>query len=535
MKTQPIIIDTETGALSLQPAEPQMLKSFLTQWPMGMLVSEQETGDRYGVIFQQDASEVWGVKWQCSETTWEKAVEMTSIRQVLIPLALVGLSETFSGTLIPCAYIKQKGPNSFEHGITVFLPPLPEKRKDPAYFQITRESYSELWPALHDIESAKAFMQAYQQLIAHFMKTKELYIDVDIRPRLMMGELLFEFMLLDGKLVSLVWNPVNDLPYWSPLKQIDQTPIWHIPSIPAVHVIEPGLTFGPEDFLEIAKPSVQQRHNGLDVLVPGMICTMSSGDTSIGWDGRIWVQPIGCQRSSSVDPGSLIKLERKPTSLDLQETRRLWTNRFSIIQQLVEGVMILNGKLVEESEARKELVNACLGLKKLLARQGNEKEINGYRKKLMRTLQVFLGHSDAGKIRDFLKRLDANHEGEQIEGIIQEILSWTGVDLGPEMDGKKSPRWPPSVEGVPFIENTAYKRPKLLILYQVACSVRPGKRYSRARIIEKIEAVRKDFDSGWQTDLRFSADQLLRDMIDIGYLEDDGRRGCFWRKDGPRP
>ncbi len=65
------------------------------------------------------------------------------------------------------------------------------------------------------------------------------------------------------------------------------------------------------------------------------------------------------------------------------------------------------------------------------------------------------------------------------------------------------------------IENTAYKRSKLLILYRIACSDKSEARYTRDEIVEKIETVRADQESNRRNDLRFSTDQLLRDLINL--------------------
>lgn len=535
MKNQPITIQTEEGPLVLQPAEAHMLDSFRRQWPMGLIPVEENGKGHCAMIFQQDSSEVWGVKFQCVDTNAEEAGRATEIRRVLIAVALAWMTHHYAGTIIPCAYLKQKGPDSFEHGLVVFMPPLPEKRMDPAYFRVTVNNYGETWPALHDLDAASIFIQLYQHFREHAYGRRESFIGGDMRPRLMMGEVYFDFMLLDGKLTCLLRNPAEDLPCWTSLRSLGETTIPHFPAAPAVHLSDPALMIGEEDFLEMTTIAFHDRGVKIEIIVPEMICTVSDGKTSIGWDGRIWVQPVGCGGSCPVDPRSLKKLDRKLTSLDVRRNRALWKNRHEIVQQACPGFMFLKGRLISETEARNELARACVFMKNVLARKVSEEEINGHRKKLMRLLNNFCTHPDRERIRDFQKRLGERPSRDQQEEILQQVLNWTGVDIEKTVKSKKAPAWPPSTGGVPFINNTNYRKPKLLVLYRIACSLTPGVRYSRDEIVEKIEAVRATLESNRKQDLRFHHDQLLRDMIDIGYIADDGRRTAFWRKDGPRP
>lgn len=184
---------------------------------------------------------------------------------------------------------------------------------------------------------------------------------------------------------------------------------------------------------------------------------------------------------------------------------------------------------VDEPVVRKELALACRSMTKTLARNENEKEIRAFRKKVSRLLRKLLGHADDREIQDFLTRFETREMDGQFEKTVQDLLEWTGVKFEAS-HGRRGRVWPPSADGVVFIENHAYRRTKLLILHRIACSIKPGVWHSRGEIEDKIQAVRNSLESGMQNDPRLGLDQLLCDLNDIGYLKGDGRRTAFCRK-----
>jgi len=95
--------------------------------------------------------------------------------------------------------------------------------------------------------------------------------------------------------------------------------------------------------------------------------------------------------------------------------------------------------------------------------------------------------------------------------------------------------YPPVGGSVRFIEATSFKKPKLLVLYAIASGLSHGTRYSRSDIDDRISAARRGLDHNRQKDDRYAPDQLLRNLIDVGYLEDDGRRTVFWLGPKARP
>lgn len=184
---------------------------------------------------------------------------------------------------------------------------------------------------------------------------------------------------------------------------------------------------------------------------------------------------------------------------------------------------------VDEPFVRKEIALACRSLAKILARNGKEKEISALRRKVIRLLRMLLGQTENPEIQNYLMRFETREMNEQLGKTVQELLEWTGVKFQAS-HGRRNRPWPPSANGVEFIENPTYRRTKMIILHRIACSIKSGVWHSRGEIEDKIEKVRKALESGMEHDPRFGLDQLLCDLNDIGYLKSDGRRAAFCRK-----
>lgn len=424
MTTGATTIQTEDGPLTLQPVDPETVRSLARQWPMGVVSPEQTGSDVHGVVFQRDAIEVWGLKFQCVETTLEVVARITQMRRALIPVALARFAARFAGTLLAAPYVKEKGPDHFEHGLAVFMPPRPEKRADPACVGITARN-ADVWMSLHDPQAANDFVGEYRALFRALAEADEQFLGVDLRPWQMMGEQRFDFMLLDGRLVCLSREIDPGDPLWLLLRRAGCTSILHLPCAQVIDTVDPAFAIGANDVVQTTQVTVEEGHEGQVVLVPGLLCKRVAAGPSVGWDGLVRVQPLGCAAVAGVDPRSLRKLPKPPGEAELAASQRLWTERLAIAQRAIAGVVVLDDALVTEAQAKAEVAKLCQALRKVMARK-DEGGIKGHRKKLARLLKVFLPLPDAAMVQALLAELDPKQGGGVQEATVEKILAWAG-------------------------------------------------------------------------------------------------------------
>jgi hypothetical protein len=230
-------IKTDAGDLTLYPAEVDQLRGIARYWPME-LICGPETPGRYRLVFQHGAEEVHGVKMQLPDLPRGEAIMNCNLYRILIAAALrYYLEKQHRGILVPCAYIKEKGPDSAEAGIAFFVGP------DPASKSTTGERKPFLDDRLGDgaTEMVLDMMNAIAHALTEYQLPSMTLLGLDVRPRLALGSISLDFVVEGSQVIVVkdrqienhfIWEYVvragfTDLPY-APM-----TPIALDQSLPA--------------------------------------------------------------------------------------------------------------------------------------------------------------------------------------------------------------------------------------------------------------------------------------------------------------
>ncbi|MFP6893340.1 MAG: hypothetical protein VCA18_06290 [Opitutales bacterium] len=226
-----MIIPTPNGDITLKHPPVEELVTLRAMLPYGFVgLKSDENGVLYGIVMKCDDQEVLGLKMQPMEETKEAGDTRMKINHILIAETLAAyLEEGFGGVMMPCAYSRGKGEKGVESGISYFVFP------DPEGIETQDHSIS---PPYDKPFGGGATVMIFR-FIEHLKRTVERTklpffqpIGLEIRPRLLLGSLLFRFLVC-GKKVFYIAEEVHESdPSWTILRTAGITEVYNFPSVP---------------------------------------------------------------------------------------------------------------------------------------------------------------------------------------------------------------------------------------------------------------------------------------------------------------
>lgn len=125
------LVKTPQGPIELCPPEPAQLRALRELLPLGAVqYSEPQHGARFGLVMKCGDREAFAVKQQPVEVPTDVARTCYTANSLLIALSLrTYLEHDFSGFMMPCAYLREKGASGVEAGIAYFGAPDPKGKE----------------------------------------------------------------------------------------------------------------------------------------------------------------------------------------------------------------------------------------------------------------------------------------------------------------------------------------------------------------------------------------------------------------------
>ena len=238
-------VKTPQGPVELCQPDPAQLRALREVLPMGAVqYSDTPNGARFGLVMKCGDREALAVKQQPIEVPTEVAKTCYMANSVLIALSLRTYIENgFSGYMMPCAYMRDKGAKGVEAGIAYFGAPDP-KGKEALDFPHDN-AFDNQFGTGFTIMLTQA-IRAIQAASKDSGITLQHPIGLDVRPRSALETLGFGF-LVHGPLIYCLKTQVReDDPVWTVLRSTGIEHVIHIPSLPSEITI---------DELPTAKPS----------------------------------------------------------------------------------------------------------------------------------------------------------------------------------------------------------------------------------------------------------------------------------------
>ena len=221
-------IRTRAGDLELTPATIEQVERIAQYWPMGIVGNSEQPG-LYGLVFQNGAEEVHGVKVQPPDLPAKDALLVHHINRSLIAAAIPAyVAKGHRGVIVPCAYYKEKGKGLAESGIAFFAGPdvssHSESAKDENVFdeRLGKGATTMILDMFRAIAAAsRACRMPFQPVIG-----------MEMRPRLAIGGIVFYFAI-EGSRTLMVKDPVDDAdPVWETLVRAGVQQLPHAPMKP---------------------------------------------------------------------------------------------------------------------------------------------------------------------------------------------------------------------------------------------------------------------------------------------------------------
>jgi hypothetical protein len=225
-----LLAQTPYGELVLAGPSHADVHALFHAWPMGL---QQGDEIKCGLFFEDlEGNEQHGVKMQPPDCTDRDTAEMWMAQhRAVIALALqTYIAWGFEGIMLPCPYLREKD-GSFESGIAFF--PVPRGadagRADPTLAMRDVDEKLGTGASAMIVKMIQAIKQAMDQ-VGRPMYT---CLGLDLRPRLALGSILLEFLVLGKTVYCLRTKPMPDDPVWGMLTAGGTHRVVRMPAIPA--------------------------------------------------------------------------------------------------------------------------------------------------------------------------------------------------------------------------------------------------------------------------------------------------------------
>jgi len=520
-------IDTDGGCVELVRADDELVGVLAECWPLG--ARKTSDGKFCRLMMQADAREMWGVILPSAMPVEKDFMpKFLQLKRMLLPAALNIVAQMFGGAMLAGVFCR--GNNAGEHGLVVF-PALRISWRDNLKIQpqsaagrhdafATIEQHSE-WKIIME------FLHVFNELMTRLLRLKEFYDFPSFLPAGMI-RCEHDFMAINGRLVYIGVEPDSRDQCWQMLTDIKIRQVLHLPVKMSVGCKDEAYKINYEDFYVTTTASINSDRGHTQVCVPELIGSIVSDRFSIGWDGCVALQPVGISQSLRIDPHHLRRLDRQVTSADKAGNIDLWKRRAVLAQKELgwQGLILVNDQPVQYDEAIEEIEKATRSLNHEAKKPAAPAMLKGLKKVLRRTLVTILESPAAENAGQAIAMLDKADTAEELRAAADFIFQAFNLEPYPVKAGKTP--FPPAGGPINFINDTSLRRPKLLLLYQIACRISHERRYSRTEIEAIVSDELNSVDACRRNDFRFHTDVVIRNLVDIGYLDRDPHKNEYW-------
>lgn len=225
-------IKTPQGPVELISPTIPHLQALRARLPLGIVqYGEARNGARFGVLMKCGEQELFAVKHQPVEVEREHLQTCYMANSVLIAISLREYIEhDFSGLMMPCPYVRDKGSKGIEAGIAFFVGPDPHGREaldfphDNAFDNQFSTGFTVMLTA-----AIRALQTASKDSGITLMQP----IGLDVRPRSALETLGFGFLVLGSQVYCLKTHVTEQDPVWTCLRGEGIESVVHVPSVPA--------------------------------------------------------------------------------------------------------------------------------------------------------------------------------------------------------------------------------------------------------------------------------------------------------------
>jgi hypothetical protein len=238
------IVKTPQGPIGLRQPEPAQLRSLRVLLPFGAVQYDKPVnGARYGVVMKCGEKEAFAVKQQPVEVPAKEGRTCFIANSILIAISLRAYLENgFSGFMMPCAYLRNKGAKGVEAGIAYFGAPDP-RGKEALEFPHNDAFDNHFGTGFTTMLTSS--IRAIQEASRSSGITLQHPIGLELRSRSALETLGFGFLIHGPLIYCLKTQLREDDPVWTAIRASGIEDVIHFPSVPAE--IRPGE-------LAIAKP-----------------------------------------------------------------------------------------------------------------------------------------------------------------------------------------------------------------------------------------------------------------------------------------
>lgn len=226
-------IVTPRGEVVLNDPPVELLRTIRSFLPFGAFrYLPPQHGADFGLVMQCGERELYAVKQQPVDCDKQQACVSLEANRILIARSLSAyLRHGFSGLFMPCAYLRTKQAGSFESGIAYFGYPSADGCETLEY------PFDESFDGRFGHGFTKmmtSFIQALQQSSRDTGITLSQPVGLDLRPRSLLGQIGFGFMVVGSEVVCLKTEVAPDRdPTWTVLRGTGIVEVFHLPSVPA--------------------------------------------------------------------------------------------------------------------------------------------------------------------------------------------------------------------------------------------------------------------------------------------------------------
>ena len=520
-------IDTGSGCVELVRADDELIGVLAECWPLG--ARKTSDGNFCRVLMQADAREMWGVAFPSLLLVDKDFMpEFLRLKRMVLPAVLNIVAKLFGGAMLVGLFYN--GNNAGEHGLVVFpalrpnwsdnLKMQPQKAagRDAAFARIQQHS---------ELKVIMEFLKVFNELMTKLLGRKEFYDFPSFLPAGMI-RCEHDFMAINGKLVYIGVKPDGRDKCWQWLSDLKISQILHLPVKISVACKDDAYKVNYEDFYVTTTASINSDRGYTQICVPELIGSIVDDRFSIGWDGCVAFQPVGVSQSLRINPHHLRRLDRQVTSADKASNLDLWNRRAVLAQKELgwQGLILVNDQLVQYDGAVEELEKATQSLSREAKKNVAPAMLKGLKKVVRRSLAGILESPVAETAGQALDMLEKAVSAEELCVVADFIFQAFNLEPAP-VKGDKQP-FPPSGGPINFINDTSLRRPKLLLLYQIACRVNHERRYSRAEIEAIVSDELYSVNECRRNDFRFQPDVVIRNLVDVGYLDRDPHKNEYW-------
>lgn len=335
-----------------------ILEHLCADWPLSI----SRNGEAVEIELGYARRQVWAFPLVGGNSDMDSTIYSMEERRKVIPAALARCADSINGTLFVGYYAKKTSEEQYEHGI-VLVPAVRQSRVENAELLI---SYcferDELYKNMLDsdyfkhiqlfLDSYKAVCKKYwiqdtriintefvcrpeveninpfESLAATSAWHTEVFPDF-MRPMQMIGDVYFDFMLCDHKLVCLMNEFEDDDSIWDLFEEEGINECYSMPSVFIDNSEQTRINgwFKTLDF-EISDRKDLNYITEYDICVPDLIGGIIDEGYTIGWCGKYAFMGIALDKPLYVTPELLVEL---PEVADFEQTgydnKAFWRNR----------------------------------------------------------------------------------------------------------------------------------------------------------------------------------------------------------------